>query len=208
MRHITPLLLAAALTAAGIVTVSSPPRSRDTPAADLAAGHLALAGKTHRGPRGPRGRPGPAGPRGLQGAKGDTGAPGAKGDAGPKGDTGATGQQGPKGDAGSALAYAHVFANGSLDPARTRNVLSVTRPTAGSQTGRYCIDLLSGIVPHNVVATLERVVDAAGNDLVTDDTVLATITPNAQCAGAEDASVLVFDTGEGREDEPFYVVFN
>lgn len=84
---------------------------------------------------------------------------GQKGDRGDKGDTGATGAQGPQGAAGadgqpgppgSALAYAHVNANGTFDPARSKNVLATE--AFPSFTGIYCVSFT--VTPHNVSATL------------------------------------------------------
>lgn len=74
-----------------------------------------------------------------------------EGQQGPKGATGPAGPSGPSGPAGapgSAVAYAHVNADGSLDAANSKNV-SATKLTA--QTGYYCV---SPTVPvKNVTAT-------------------------------------------------------
>jgi hypothetical protein len=79
-----------------------------------------------------------------------------KGQKGDKGDTGSVGAQGPKGDngqqgdPGSALAYAHVNADGTFDPARSKNVLKTELFTASA--GIYCVSF--SVTPHNVSATL------------------------------------------------------
>lgn len=98
----------------------------------------AKAKKALKGNRGPRGLTGAAGAAGAAGAKGATGAQGVKGD---KGDTGA---------AGTAVAYAHVAADGTLDAANSKNLVQsqVTHPGAGV----YCFQTL-GFTPHAVVAS-------------------------------------------------------
>jgi hypothetical protein len=54
--------------------------------------------------------------------------------AGPKGDQGSQGLQGPPGD--SVFSYAHVNADGTFSPARSKDVLQTVRFGAG----RYCVD--------------------------------------------------------------------
>jgi hypothetical protein len=82
----------------------------------------------------------PSGPPGPQGAVGPQGAQGA---AGPRG------AAGPSGPAGSARAYGLVSADGVLDAAKSRNVVSVSHPGYGT----YCI-------------TLPADIDAAATDVV------------------------------------------
>jgi Collagen triple helix repeat (20 copies) len=63
----------------------------------------------------------------LRGSKGAKGAPGARGATGTKGATGAGGVKGDKGDTGApgtAVAYAHVNLDGTLDAANSKNLLS------------------------------------------------------------------------------------
>ena len=80
------------------------------------------ARKALKGNRGPRGL------RGAPGAKGATGAQGVKGDKGDKGD---------KADetkaAGTAVAYAHVNADGTVDAANSKNVANanIAHPAVG-----------------------------------------------------------------------------
>ena len=80
--------------------------------------------KGNRGSRGPAGLRGPTGPQGVQGAQGVQGV------------------QGAQGPAGTARAYALVNADGTLVPARSHNVVSVTH-TASS--GFYCVQLAAGV---------------------------------------------------------------
>jgi hypothetical protein len=89
----------------------------------------------------PRGARGPQGAQGIQGIQGTQGAQGAQGIQGLKGD------KGDAGAPGSAVAYAFVKADGTLDTARSKNVASVTHPT----TGAYCFDVTVPVV--NAVAS-------------------------------------------------------
>lgn len=79
-----------------------------------------------------------------------TGPQGPKGAQGPKGETGAAGTKGETGAAGTALAYAKIESNGTVNGSLSKGITSanVTNPS----TGHYCINGLS-FVPHNVVAT-------------------------------------------------------
>ena len=104
-----------------------------------------------QGPEGPKGDAGAAGPIGPAGAAGPAGPTGPAGQAGQKGDTGDTGPQGAQGPAGTALAYATVMPDGSLDWTQTKNVVQVTNPA----TGQYCVYLADGLVAHAAVAALQ-----------------------------------------------------
>src|SRR5207253_9282472 len=66
-----------------------------------------------------RGRTGKTGATGKEGPAGKEGAPGTTGKEGPRGAEGAQGSTGKEGPRGSALAYAHVNANGTLDTTDT-----------------------------------------------------------------------------------------
>ena len=97
----------------------------------------------------------PAGPAGAKGAAGATGA------VGPAGPTGTAGSP------GSALAFARVLANGTLDATHSKNV---ARSKVTAQAGYYCVDLAPGISASSVVASLEG--SGPGEitaSLVTDD---------------------------------------
>lgn len=119
----------------------------------------------------------------------------------PKGETGATGP------AGSALAYAHINADGTVDQANSKNV---TVPL--SAPGQYCLDVTTGERPHNVVASIDA---AVGNSGVYDG-IAPTLVPDfvaAACAPSTTADAYV-DTRDRtsafptRAAKPFYVVFN
>ncbi len=125
-------------------------------------------------PRGENGAPGPAGPAGAPGA---VGAP------------------------GSALAFAHINADGSLDAGRSKGIGRVSRP----QNGLYCIYGVAG-APKNITATIDSLVTGSGfvlfASVVTDDTV------GDPCTGVESASVDVLDRNGTPTSDAFFVVLN
>lgn len=86
-----------------------------------------------------RGEPGPQGPEGLRGEQGSPGPPGL------------TGPAGKDGADGSALAFAYVNADGTLDETRSKGVASVATPFAG--VGFYCFDLVPS--PRNAVGSID-----------------------------------------------------
>jgi Collagen triple helix repeat (20 copies) len=88
-----------------------------------------------------RGEPGPAGP---EGPRGEQGSPGPRGVAGPPGANGAD---------GSAVAFAHVNANGSLEGTQSKGVVSVAMSQDFPGLGIYCFDLVS--TPRNAVASVD-----------------------------------------------------
>jgi hypothetical protein len=154
--------------------------------------------KGNRGPAGPQGAAGPAGPAGPQGAagpKGDTGATGAAGAAGapgPKGDTGAP---------GSAVGYAYIKADGTLDATRSKNVNSVQKGT----TGAYCLDTSVPVV--NAVASANH------NTAEYDDVAEVVIRPETASYICDDAHHdIVIAVGRGSTnalvDDDVMVMFN
>jgi len=64
-----------------------------------------------------------------------------------KGAQGVPGQPGQPGAAGSAIAYAHVNADGTLDGPNSKNVTSLSHPSSGN----YCLEVAG--TPHNAVVT-------------------------------------------------------
>jgi hypothetical protein len=89
-----------------------------------------LAAPVLAGAQGPQGGTGPQGPQGAQGFQGNTGAQGA---------------------AGSALAYAHINPDGSVDTARSKNInRAVVFQTDTTDVPEYCIN--TTVTPHNVIA--------------------------------------------------------
>lgn len=128
----------------------------------------------------------PTGPQGLRGPIGP---------AGPAGSAGAAGAAGPAGAPGSAVAYAHVNADGTLDAANSKNIAS-TNLTA--QPGYYCV--LPSVPVKNVITSGEgglvgRVYDSSFEDHVTS------------CPEGA-ASVEEVKIGGGFVNGAFYIVFN
>ena len=114
---------------------------------------------------------------------------------GPKGATGPAGPAGPTGAPGSAVAYAHVNADGTLDGSQSKNIAS-TSLTA--QPGYYCV--LPAVPVKNVIAggdggIVGHVFDASFEDHFT-----------ACPDGA--AAVEEFKVGSGFVNGAFYIAFN
>jgi hypothetical protein len=131
--------------------------------------------------RGPAGARGPQGAQGLPGPAGASGAP------------------------GSALAFAHVNANGTIDAANSENVVAGPKPSAGI----YCLDVTAGRAPRNAVATID-ISGADFRDPIALTLVLASV--RTQCPAPSDALVATGNwtppTNPVLADRPFYVVFN
>jgi hypothetical protein len=126
-----------------------------------------------------------------------------------KGLTGTAGAKGAKGDtgaAGSALGYAHVNADGTVDEANSKNITSanVTRVS----TSAYCFRGLP-FTPHSVVSTPDYNDFDHGADLrmFTENA----LGPSFDCAPGDQAEVATGDNGTGSgafDPEAFFVVFN
>lgn len=129
------------------------------------------------------GLPGPAGPQGEKGA--DSAVPG------PKGDTGATGPR------GSALGYAHVLANGTVDAARTTSNAVITKPSGFS--GTYCVDATDA-----TVRNLYAIPDADGGTGVVAE---VRVPPAGSACDGHDMSVLMV-SGNTAVNSPFFVTLN
>jgi hypothetical protein len=131
----------------------------------------------------------------LRGRRGATGAVGLTGPMGPPGPTGATGATGAP---GTALAFARVNFDGTVDTSRSKNVadVNVTHPSVGV----YCFDGL-GFTPKNVVATPE-----SGDRTIN---VFGLIDDAAGCPGIdEDFLIATRDLSMTLTDTPFYVLVN
>ena len=148
----------------------------------------ALKGKT--GKAGATGKEGPAGKDGAPGATGKEGLRGAEGAPGPTGKEGPKGEEGPP---GSALAYAHVNANGTLDTTNTSGNIESAN-VKHTVAGVYEFTGLPFAV-HSVDATL-----GLG--------VLANSDAEAGVLSSSSAEVAVRDSKGTAEDANFYIVFN
>jgi hypothetical protein len=136
---------------------------------------------------------GPAGPQGLVGPQGP---------AGPQGATGATGPAGP---VGTALAYAHVHADGTFD--QDSGNITVSKVAASQGLGQYCIVVTGGTV-HAAVASLDSLPNVGGS-------VQAGVFDASVCNNANfDNDIYVVtrdqsqDGGLGGADKSFYIIVN
>jgi hypothetical protein len=147
-----------------------------TPAKLNAAAKSTLTGKT-----------GPAGPQGPQGAQGSQGSQGSKGDTGP---------------AGTAVAYAAIEANGTVDLAHSKGISAANVEHPG--TGIYCFPNLPFTVK-NIIGSP----DAYGPE----DGILVNITftgtpPFGGCGESPRVRITTAAAPATLSDHPFYILFN
>jgi len=144
-----------------------------------------------------------------------TGSTGARGAAGERGSTGEAGPPGEPGPPGTALAYAHVLANGTLDLAHSKGVNGLAKvcvapctPVQHGESSAQCFDLTAPAA--NAVATPAPTSPTpyAAATVQVPAPVAFGITPGCPESYA-DAEVFTFKPGtnEGRVTA-FYVVFN
>lgn len=163
------------------------------------------------GPAGPQGIPGAPGAQGPVGPQGIPGATGASGPAGPQGIPGATGAQGPvgpqgvpgatgpTGPVGTALAYAHVLADGTIGNSSGNVTALKVAP------GIYCFGVSGGTV-RVAVASLDAQVNVGG-------TVQAGVFAASICP-ADKRHIFVItrdqaqDGGSPGSDRAFYMIVN
>jgi hypothetical protein len=121
---------------------------------------------------------------------------------GERGPQGVQGQQGPPGQPGapgSAVAYAKLKSDLTLDATRSKNVASITKGSllGTPQTGKWCVD---ATVPVNhVVATLA---DGFPGEISADlDSLFL-------CPAGADALVEIWTSAGDATDSAFWVLFN
>ena len=138
--------------------------------------------------------------KGNAGRTGPTGSQGTAGKAGALGATGKEGAPGKEGPAGSAVAYARIEANGTLDTAHSKNIAAAESTGAGL----YCVT--PSVAVHNVVVSEPHV----GGD--NGAYAQASIPANGDPAGGGCSSPVWVATwkagGTTLESHPFYLVFN
>jgi Collagen triple helix repeat (20 copies) len=161
----------------------------------------------------------------LQGEPGPAGPEGARGEPGPPGPRGFTGAAGADGADGSAIAFAYVNANATLEEAKSKGVVSVAASTTFPDLGVYCFDLVS--TPRNAVASVDFADHLAGSGLQGIETVYPLVPETAQggasafiaanCPAAQqdaaavvgqqaiDANAQLFETAPQRA---FFISFN
>lgn len=134
-----------------------------------------------------KGKAGPQGPLGKEGPAGKEGLPGKEGKEGP------VGKEGKEGAPGSALAYAHVESNGTIDAANTSSNITNANisHTAG---GNYEFSKLPFTV-HSISVTL-------GFGVAVNDDIYGAV------LGSHDAGVAAYTSGAAETNVNFYVVFN
>ena len=141
--------------------------------------------------------------------------------AGPQGPQGPQGERGSDGAPGTALAYAHVNADGTLDQARTKNVIDV-RPMCGEtptpcsgpppadEAPIQCFRL--GFTPNNAVATHEATTGSSPSQKVVSVQIPGPEVGflSAGCAPGYTAarSVLVSASDGTLQTGGFFIVFN
>jgi hypothetical protein len=143
--------------------------------------------KTISALRGSRGPVGPAGPKGATGSQGPSG---------PKGSTGSPGAD------GTAVAYARVLDDGTVDSAQSKGIVSANVSHPG--TGIYCFSGLS-FTPHNAVGSAQHTEDNL-SAFVNNGTVYAS------CPGTSQVSVVLLadggSSGDFAQDGPFMIAIN
>jgi hypothetical protein len=166
----------------------------------LAANHYLITSSKQINPKVLRSLKGKTGKTGKTGPTGPTGVAAATGATGAKGETGKEGAAGKEGPAGSAVAYARVEANGTLDKANSKNV---TSSELSSITGVYCIT--PSVAVHNVVVSVPHIGGDSGNFAQAD---IPAIGDPATGACSTPAWVYTRNAAGSNENHPFYVVFN
>jgi hypothetical protein len=126
---------------------------------------------------------------------------GQRGLRGPRGRRGRTGPKGANGADGSALAYARVASDGTIDAARAKGITqaNLSHPSVGV----YCFINL-GFTPRNVVATLALEPGASGDEVLN-----ASIPPpNTTLSCGDAVGIQIRHSAGANADLGFYVAFN
>ena len=149
----------------------------------------------------------PAGPRGPAGSAGPTGPIGPTGPAGARGTDGAAGPQGP---AGTAVAFARVQADGTLQPdvagfpSQNKRIVqsNVAQGEGGAATGTTCFDL--PFRPASAMVSLDNADHATNVDQIVSVAIDRGEDLGDCPATHNDARVRVWDTdltaGGGEQD--------
>jgi hypothetical protein len=144
----------------------------------------------------------------TQVAASELGVTGPQGPAGPQGQAGSVGPQGPEGPvgpAGSAVAYAHVLADGTVDLARSKNITQAN--VSRLLTSAFCFSGLAFSFK-NVIATPDYGDASTGGQPGLEATVAIDL-PFADCLGAPNTQAEVATSiGGSFAPASFYVIFN
>ena len=170
-----------------------------------------------QGKEGPAGKEGPGGKEGKEGA---AGKPGLKGETGLRGESvggepGAEGKPGPKGEtgaSGTALAFAHVSATASVEPAgesRGFEGATVELPAGTVGEGVYCISGLKGITINNVVATADSATSEKAIFVTAALGRSEYATKNHICSESTQVTVETWDlASKATKDAAFFITLN
>lgn len=123
-----------------------------------------------------------------------------RGQRGARGPAGPQGAAGPQGPAGSALAFAHVNPDGTLDVAHSSGVTAANFKHNGA--GEYCFSGL-GFTPKNVVATI----DAASGATSTGAVAHVALGTASTCPSGSQVAVTTTNNNVAGDDGT-YVLFN
>lgn len=129
----------------------------------------------------------------LKGKTGKTGPTGPAGVAGALGKEGPQGKEGAKGNSGSAVAYAHIESNGTIDASQTSS--NITSANISHTTN-------SNYQFSNLPFTVHSVIVSLGFGNHVNDIVIGQVT------GDHAAEAATYNDGKSREDASFYIVFN
>jgi len=148
----------------------------------------------------------------LTATPGEEGPPGQRGPQGPQGPRGAEGAPGASGADGSAIAFAHVDPDGTLDEARSKGVNSVATSPAFPGLGVYCFDLVPAA--RNAVASIDWVTTTSGAETIYPvlpntrsggSTIIENFCPAAQ----QDAAAIVSHSPDSSNPQRgFWIAFN
>jgi Collagen triple helix repeat (20 copies) len=164
-----------------------------------AAGATGETGET--GATGATGAVGETGSAGDAGPQGDPGVEGAPGAQGPQGDPGSAGTNGAPGADGSALGFAHVGQNGTLDEANSANLVPAN-VASSPVAGVYCFTGLT-FTPRNVIAMI-----TASGSAISAKGSLEAIEPSNVCPAGTTVWIETITALGGPTPNGFYVSFN
>jgi hypothetical protein len=124
---------------------------------------------------------------------------GALGPTGPKGEPGLAGEAGAP---GTAIAYAHVMSDGTIDAANSLNMSSAV--VSHSTSGIYCFTGL-GFTPHNLLVTVDPGGALGSSEIVTGFGRIGAL----GCGTGTEVSVIFTQSGSGTfANRNFFIAFN
>jgi hypothetical protein len=142
---------------------------------------------------------------GPKGATGATGPAGAKGDKGEKGDKGDKGERGLTGEAGSALAFASIEADGTVEVENSKGITQANVEVPA--TGIYCLSGL-GFTPKVAIVSPNAVGPVDG--ILANPVVKAPSNGLSGCAGEAQVRIHITTAAAPTtlSSHPFYIILN